>query len=134
MDTTLKPLAAQYDERLRVMFQEWFAELGKKDYSVLLEQAFDIFTEMNNYIHAAFRPDEEKAVKLQDDDLDYEMPFRGCLDFNPDSYELREVIASIYTGRFVQKRYPVLSDEYDTTEMMRELLQNRLLEKLQEEY
>jgi hypothetical protein len=131
---TLKSLAVQYDERLSAMFQNWITELSKKDNSELLEMAFDIFAELNNYLHAAFRPNEEKAANLQADDLGYGAPFGGCLDFNADAYELREVIANICSGRFDHDKYPDHPYGFDSTGITQESLQSRLLEKLQVEY
>jgi len=130
----LETLSAQYDERLSAMFQNWIMELSKKDNSELLEMEFDIFTELNNYLYAAFRPDEEKAANLRADDLNYGVPFGGGLDFNADAYELRDIIIDICSGRFDHEKYPDRPDEIDSAGMTRESMQHRLLEKLQAEY
>jgi len=129
-----KTLVEQHDERLSAMFRDWIAELKQKNNSELLEMAYEIFTELNNYLYAVFRPDEKKAASLQSDDLDYGAPFGGCLDFNTDTEELHAAIESICSGNFDHKRYPDRPDWSDGSCMTQETLKRKLLEKLQTEY
>ena len=130
----LKPPHEQYNERIKTLFQSWLTEQQSKEPAELLARAEDHIEKLNNFAYVAFLSDEEKAVRAEAGDFEIWAPFTGCLDFNPDYVQLRDVVESIAQGAYDREKYPSRPDRFETAGMTVQEMRACLLEKLRKEY